>query len=204
MGVAWLVMAAGLGTGCARQVDVYDEKDWVRDETARTTAWRDVESLFGKAPQQVGGKATTLRGVRHDLMMPKTDKPDARCSCLDVVVGEAGDRRLRWQAGVPVMGPGELAFAMRTEGSSCAADAPTHRRPSIFAVDRDGANVIVVVEELPLDRPQALGAILERPGPGGALYVRSRPQKGKSLVYAHGPAGAGGMCKVLGRATDGD
>ncbi|MSP23896.1 MAG: hypothetical protein EXR75_01785 [Myxococcales bacterium] len=194
------LLAMTLTTACARQADLYDEKDWLKAEAGRPSAWRDVESLFGRPAAKHGEKPATLRGVRHDLFLRKTDKPTARCACLDVGVGAADDPRFRWQAGAPRLAHNELAFAMRTDGSQCSAEAGLPRRPSIHAVDRDGPHVIVVVEELPPERPQAVGAVVERPDPGGSLFVRSRPQKGTPLVYARD--GGGAACRVVSRGRD--
>jgi hypothetical protein len=150
---------------------------------------RETEEL-GVAPHEAETRPETpLLGVRHDVTIAESAPHAERCSCLAVAVGAPNDPRFAWQAGAPSVGPDAVAIAISGKGVACpAAGDAQNRRPSISAVDRDGADVLVEVEELPPGRPLASGAIIPRPGPGGAIYVRP---KNKSLPYAQP-----GRCKV--------
>jgi hypothetical protein len=166
-----VVALAGL-TGCAAQ--------------------SEVESLSGAQEQaEVDNKRYELRGVRHDLMMAANAQAESRCSCIDVVVGRPGQGKFRWAGERPAVSPNHLVVAFRTKGSQCA-DAPKNRRPSIQAVDQQGNDVIVVIEELTFDRPQALGAIVRKPNADGGLFVRPAS---KSVPYARS-ANRVGKCRV--------
>jgi hypothetical protein len=190
-----LFCLATLSLGCAARNDFREDSDWTRDPGAEGGKWREVESLFDAADGEADRPDQSLRGVRHDLSMASNQTPDIRCSCLDVVVGRPHDAKFRWAGQRPSTSHKNLAVAFRTEGSQCAGASP-NRRPSIQAVDVDGRDVIIVVEELPYNRPQALGAIVRRPRPGGALYVRSRQFKKTKLPYAQSSQ-IHGMCKVV-------
>jgi hypothetical protein len=139
--------------------------------------------------------------VRHDLSMSLQAAPTARCTCLDVAVGAATDPRFRWVADIPALAPDQIAVAARTEGSTCGAPSDRARRPSIFAVDQVNGDTVIVIEELPSDRPQALGAIVPMPSNGGSIYVRARSDKGHVAMYAQGPKGPASMCRVMTRGS---
>ena len=64
---------------------------------------------------------------------------------------------------------------------------------------RLGKNVFVVIEELSSARPQALGAVIARPKPGGAVYLRSRKYRKKRLPYAWSNQGKS-LCKLYTRS----
>lgn len=184
--------------GCAKKDDLLDA-DWTKESKSGQTAWREVESLFSNQRADSSNVTHALRGVRHDLTLAKQAAPSARCTCLDVSVGAASDSRFRWTGQTPTLAPDQLAFAMRTEGSNCPAPEGHPRRPSIQAVDQKDGDTIIVVEELPADRPQALGAIVPAPTPGHSLYVRARGDRGHVAIYAQGPKGPASMCRVLTR-----
>jgi hypothetical protein len=112
-----------------------------------------------------------------------------------VVVGSPSDATFQWQAGAPKVGAGALAIAVSSRGVDCPGGEPdeTKRRPSISAVDVEGSDVVVEIEELPDGAPLASGALIPEPGPGGSIYVRGRD---RSVVYARGSGGGGARCKV--------
>jgi len=131
--------------------------------------------------------------VRHDLMIAKDAPHEAICSCLSVAVGLAGDARLVWQAEAPTLSGDVWLAAVSAKGVVCPGVAEeAARRPSISGVEREGADVVLTIEELPQGRPLASGAVFLKPGPGGSLYVK--PKGGKS-VYGKALNG-GGKCKV--------
>lgn len=193
------MVALGVG-GCAKKDDLLDQ-DWTKENKASQESWREVESLFTSGDAPAATKSNTLRGVRHDLVMAPQAAPNARCTCLDVVVGDAADPRVRWTGTPPALDANQAAFAMRTEGTNCPSDPTLPRRPSIYAVDEVNGNVLVVVEELPADRPQALGAVIPLPPNGGSIYVRARSDKGHVAMYAQGPKGPASMCRAYTRTA---
>ncbi|HTN85067.1 MAG TPA: hypothetical protein VL242_15315 [Sorangium sp.] len=148
---------------------------------------------FSGAPTAPQERVSSWVGVRHDLALARAAAPKERCSCLAVEVGEARDPRFQWAAGAPETGADTLAVALSARGVSCPggpADEES-RRPSISAVDQEGNDVIIEVEELPPGRPLATGAVIPRPAPGGAIYVKARSAK---VPYARAATGA--RCKV--------
>jgi hypothetical protein len=160
--------------------------------------WREAETLTGPPESAPAAAAQELDGVRLDLTLDKKTEPSTRCSCLDVMVGQARDKGFLWGPEVPTLSAEQMVIAMRTEGANCPADAAT-RRPSIRGIDRVGADVIVVVEDLPVGRPLALGAVTTMPGAGGSVYLRPADRR---LPYGVAP-GARELCKVYTRAPQG-
>ncbi|MBM4358679.1 MAG: hypothetical protein FJ096_11285 [Deltaproteobacteria bacterium] len=193
-----LTCALLLVTGCAKKDDLLDA-DWIKETQAGQAPWREVESLFSNQKADSKDARHALRGVSHDLKLNPQAAPSARCTCLDVAVGPATEPRFRWTGDPPLLAPDQLAVAMRTEGSNCPAPESQPRRPSIYAVDQIEGDTIIVVEELPADRPQALGAIIPMPAPGRSLYVRARSDRTQVAIYAQGPKGPSSMCRVMTR-----
>ncbi len=148
--------------------------------------------------QDVSGKGTAIgfnwAGVRHDLAISPNRPRTANCSCLSVEVGQPNDGRFVWRGARPEINSTNLAVAISALAVDCPGGAanPGERRPSISGVTRDGANVIVEVEEVPSDRPIATGAIIEPPDANGKVFVRARNKK---LPYAR-PSGSH-LCRVM-------
>lgn len=189
------IVAAGGGWGCAAQTENFDDRDWTKQHGIQTGAYRNVETLFDASESDVDRFRYILRGVRNDLTLRQQGDPNSRCTCLDVAVGRPTDPRFKWAEERPSVSPDHIVVSVRTEGSVCPAGKPK-RRPSIQAVDRVGQDVIVVVEELGVERPQALGAIVTKPGPDGHIWVRSRKSKRRSLPYARRPDAKRDMCRI--------
>jgi len=142
--------------------------------------------------------APTEMRVRHDLMMAKDAPHEANCSCLSIMVAQTPtDPRLMWIDAPPKLEGDVAVVAMSDKGIACpglAANATD--RPSISGVERDGADVVIVVEHLPPGRPVASGAVIPKPGPGGSVYVKP---KGPKVLYGRPLPGApanAGRCKV--------
>jgi hypothetical protein len=153
-----------------------------------------VTDEFHGAPSAPQEKISSWVGVRHDLALAPSPQRKERCSCLAVEVGEARDPRFQWAAGAPEIGADAIAIALSARGVPCPDGAPDEdkRRASISAVDQDGNDIIVEIEELPPGRPLATGAVIPRPAPGGAIYVKGRTPQ---VPYARAPGGA--RCRVF-------
>ena len=114
-----------------------------------------------------------------------------------MLLGRPQDDGFQWAAERPDLDADQVVVALRTEGAQCpAGTAPVPiRRPSIRAVDRLGGDVVIVVEDLPVGRPLALGAVTTMPEPGGSVYLRPSDRK---LPYGV-PVGSREMCKIFTR-----
>ena len=136
--------------------------------------------------------------VRHDLMMAKDTPRAANCSCLSIVVAEGPtDSRLMWVDAPPKLEADVAVVAMSDKGITCPGlPAEGNERPSISGVEKDGPNVVIIVENLPAGRPVASGAVIPKPGPGGSVFVKP---KGPKVLYGRplpGAVGTAGRCKV--------
>ena len=197
-GSALGVTLAVVGLGCGGQSKFMADEEWTRDQAPDGGVWRDEERLSGPAAGTSEMAAHELNGVRLDLTLAPKAQPNAHCSCLDVLIGQAGDAGFQWGPEVPTLSAEQMTIAMRTEGAQCPAGTPAApiRRPSIRGVDRVGSDVIVVIEELPVGRPLALGVVTTMPGPGGSVYLRPSDRK---LPYGVAP-GARELCKIYTRS----
>ncbi|MBI4957026.1 MAG: hypothetical protein HY908_33740 [Myxococcales bacterium] len=210
--VAWLALGCVLAplAGCAAEREfVNEDPSWSQQGEIDTGALRQAESLFGDDGKD--WRRFVLRGVRHDLALRADAAPDAQCACLDAAVGDTHDARFQWSGEVPDLSPDQLVVALRrSEGPGCPpmTYGVDVKRLSIAAVDIWEPHVVVVVEELAYDRPQALGAIVRKPQPGGALYLRPRTPdkeygKAPNAPKAGAPAGVGTMCRLHVRRDEG-
>jgi hypothetical protein len=190
--------AAGLtAAGCSGDQSWTKDGSWQGDDAppqrppSKTLSPGDDHSTLtptvGAAP--VG---TAPFGVRHDLSM-KPDAPrTAACGCVAVEVGMPGKQAFLWGGEVPAIASDAVVVAVSARGVDCPAEPDeSKRRASISAVDRDGDDVIIEIEDLPEGRPLALGAIIPRPGPSGALYLQPRDKKVRWV-----PQGSARRCKV--------
>jgi hypothetical protein len=123
----------------------------------------------------------------------------AACSCVAASVGYPGNQEFQWRGVPPSVGQDALVIAIGSEGVAC--DKPGHG-PSIRAIDRDGDDVIVVLEDWHQARPQALGAIIPNPGANGRVYLRAHGKSpyGAPLTAVAGPRG--NLCKIGQGAGD--
>ncbi|HVY49496.1 MAG TPA: hypothetical protein VHB21_26570 [Minicystis sp.] len=154
---------------------------------------RDTEVLNPTPIEKTPPSRSAFVGVRHDLMLSNSAPARERCSCLAVEVGAPRDPTFFWQGDRPEIGPDEVVVALGAQGVSCPGGDPVEarRRPSISAVDVENDSVIVEVEDLPLGRPLASGAIVPRPGPTGGLFIRPRNAR---TIYGRGTGGR--LCRV--------
>ena len=135
------------------------DQTWTQETPDDTPhRFRDTEVLNPTPMEKSTPNRPGFVGVRHDLMLADRTEKHERCSCLDVEVGGPRDPMFFWQGDRPEIGAGEMVVALGAQGIPCPGGDPvdTRRRPSISAVDLEGDNVIVEVEDLPLGRPLAL------------------------------------------------
>lgn len=173
-------------------------------EQPDNTGWETRDGLRGLGVDELGevetSEARTVKpsldsgwtGVRHDLALNPAKKQAAVCSCLAVGVGTPNDATFVWRGPRPAIEGDKQAVAISAAGLDCpGAPAQEARRPSIAAIEHQGADVVIEIEEVPSDRPLATGAILAPIPPNGHLYVRQRNAK---LPYAK-PNGRD-LCRV--------
>jgi hypothetical protein len=185
-------LAVGLASvACGAQPRAADA-DWSPEVQQKGGRARSSQSLNASQIDPAEKAPTAVLGVRHDLMLSGAPH-EVRCACLSVEVGRAEDPTFFWAGGAPDLGVDSLVIAVGARGIACPGGDPDdrRRRPSISAVEQDGDDILVEVEDLPEGRPLASGAIIPRPGSRGSIYVR--PRKG-SGVYARSHGGA--RCRV--------
>lgn len=186
-----LALASLLLPACGASEKATDPH-WSNEPQEVNHPLRETEEMTPATPAAlIAAQQSGLLGVRHDLMLAG-GAHTARCNCLAVEVGPAADPRFFWSAGAPPSSADAVAVALDARGIPCTGgDADEKRRPSISAVDQIGDDVIIEVEDLPQGRPLASGAVIPKPGPNGAVYVKPRDAK---VIYAKGAPG--GRCKV--------
>lgn len=148
------------------------------------------------APEQsfVGGgsEGMVLLGARRDLHY-QGERVES-CECLAVAVGHADDSRFWWDCGAPLLNPStQLAFAFSADGVPCATAPKGTLGASYAGYSRDGDDIIVEIENARPGYPVVEGAIIPRPAPGGAVYVRPR----RGVVYGRPKGLNSGQCRVV-------
>ena len=113
---------------------------------------------------------TEYFGVARRLTLQPGSRP-ANCQCVAAVLGSGYEDDFDWHGERPGLGLDAMVVAISTEGIACEHRG---RGPSIAAIDQDGPNVVVVLEEFRDTRPIALGAIIPNPGPTGSVFLRHR------------------------------
>ncbi len=152
----------------------------------------DANTLSPVTPVGDNPDPLTWVGVRLDLSMKPSAPRAVTCGCLAIEVGMPGKQAFLWDGKTPPIGPDALAVAVSTRGVECAAvPDESKRRASISAVDSEGDDVFIEIEDLPEGQPLALGAIIRKPGPNGALYIRPRSKK-----VGYVPQGEDKRCKI--------
>jgi hypothetical protein len=187
----------GLGlaaVGCGGNQQWTTDASWQGNDPVRRRDASEIEATSLTPSDGSAGSdgAQSWFGVRHDLSMRPEAPRTAACGCLAVEVGMPGKQAFLWDGQVPTIGPDAVIVAVSARGVACAAEPDEgKRRASISAVDRDGEDVILEIEELPEGRPLALGAVIPKPGPNGALLVRPKDKKVRLV-----PQGAASRCTV--------
>ena len=112
-------------------------------------------------------------GVVHDLSLSSAAPRAAVCRCLAVAHGTPSDAKFTWQAETPAGAADTIAIAIAADGVACPSGTPP-LRASISAVEREGTDIVLVVENVGEGRPIMHGALAAWPGPNGAIVVRTR------------------------------
>jgi hypothetical protein len=108
---------------------------------------------------------------------------------LAVAYGPPSDGKFTWQGGTPLGDQESVAIAIATDGAVCTSLA-LMPRASISAIERDGTDIVLVVENIGEGRPMMRGALAASPGPNGAIVVRTKT--GTPYPAANGP----GPCRI--------
>lgn len=132
---------------------------------------------FDTSRHEPAGGEPALNGARPDLLLAGEGLA-ATCECLAVAVGVPSDPAFFWQGGIPAIGAGQLVVAVSSEGIPCPAAPADAVGATYWGHRQEGADVIVVVEPAGGGRPMTTGAIIPRPGPGGAVYVAPQSASG--------------------------
>lgn len=189
----WILALLGLAiAGCGGEQNWTMDPSWQGEDRSRTFAAGDDQQTLVPAATPAPSDAQTWFGVRHDLSMSASAPRTPACGCLAVEVGMPGKQAFQWDGEVPVIGADAVVVAVSARGVACQAEADeSKRRASISAVDRDGDDVLIEIEDLPEGRPLALGAIVPKPGAKGGLYIVPR---NKNVRWV--PQGAEKRCPV--------
>lgn len=184
---------AALSAGCSGSQKWSTDMSWSAESETQARPFREPTAL--NTLTDFAAETPAWVGVRHDLTVAPTVPRVETCACLHVEVGAPDDAKFAWQNGKPRIEGDLMAIAVTARGlPACRGGEASEelRRASISAVDREGADVYVEIEELPLGRPLATGALFAKPGPNGSVYVRP---KNARVPYARPPL-AGRFCKV--------
>ncbi len=188
-----LALAVCCQIGCSSSQEKPDNASWETRKGYKSLGHDDGGEVDMSGSRVLDTGGFDWSGVRHDLGINLAKAEPATCACLAVEVGSPEDEKFVWRGARPELRAGKLALAISAMKVDCpgAAPNPADRRPSIAAVDRKGKDVFVEIEEVPVDRPIASGAILNAVEPGGHIYVRPR---GKNVPYGR-PTGKE-LCRV--------
>lgn len=196
-GLPFVLLGLGLTlSGCGGDQTWTKDSNWQGDDGARASTRRydpnDDAQTLAPAATTSAPDALTWFGVRHDLTMSLSAPRQAACGCLAVELGMPGKQAFVWDGAVPEIGADGIALAISARGVDCPAEPDeAKRRASISGVTRDGDDILIEIEDLPEGPPLALGAIIPRPGPNGAVYFTPRDKKVRWV-----PQGAAARCRV--------
>jgi len=200
--VAWGVSACRASVNATAKVNgseaqVDEDHKWEvpeaptpAEEAPPTTAPKPaprVASAVAATPTPSSGVA--FLGVAHDLSLASAAPRAPTCRCLAVAYGPPNDAKFAWQAGAPAGDGDTIAIAITTDGVACAGGLPA-ARASIAAVEREGTDIVLVVENVGVGRPIMRGALAPWPGPNGAIVVRKRHDT------AYPAADGAGSCRI--------
>jgi hypothetical protein len=123
-------------------------------------------------------------GVTHDLSLSSAAAQTATCRCLAVGYGAPSDGKFSWQTGQPLGGRDVVAIAIRAVSCGDNAEPP---RVSIAGVEREGADIVLTVENVGEGGPIMRGVIAPYPGPNASIVVRTRHDTPYPAASGAGP-----------------
>ena len=145
------------------------------------------------AEQRSHAGESALLGARHDVELKPKLKGAASCACIRVALGQPNDAAFVWETAPPAIDAStQLVFAMSSKGVECSGEPEGSRGASYEGYVLDGGDVVVRLEDAREGPPMTFGAIIPRPKPGSAVYVK--PYK-KGLPYGRALDGQG-RCRV--------
>lgn len=189
-----LLTTTALASACGGGTDKSDNTAWETRKGFHSLGTDEGGEIDTSGSRTVGNESLQgWVGVRHDLGLNPQLKPDSSCACLGVTVGSPNDDAFVWRGPRPDVNPSYVALAVTAVVAECPGGPanPADRRASISAIDRKGKDVFVEIEDLPVDRPIASGAIIHPLEPGGHVYVKPRNKK---VVY--GKVSGKELCRV--------
>lgn len=126
----------------------------------------EAESDFGEGSEQA------LLGARQDLRLAP-NKTTPTCKCLAVAIGGPSNPAFAWMGVAPTIDPeSQLVIALSSEGVACPGEPEGSLGASYWGYQREGDDVIVVVESAKFGRPAVGGAVIPKPFNNGQVYVR--------------------------------
>jgi hypothetical protein len=199
---AAFVVAMMLALGCHAQtkanaqMSAGTESDDRKYETAETElpppAPRAAALADGGAVAETPSDRLHFLGVVHDLMLAPAAQRTAACQCLAVGYGPPSDPKFVWHVGAPRTDPGTIALAVAADGVACSARGYAPLLASISAVQNDGDDLVLTMENVRDGAPVVHGALVVPPAPGGALVIRAR----RGAPYGAPLAGRSGPCRL--------
>ena len=169
----------GTATVNASEVQVDDDRKWEIAEppsapqaTYAAAAPTTPPRVAAAVTVEASSDSVPFLGVARDLSLSAGSPHEAVCRCLAVAYGAPNDAKFTWQAGPPAAQRDTIAIAIATDGVACPSGSPPVRA-SISAVEREGSDIVLVVENVGVGRPIMRGALALWPGPNGAIDVRT-------------------------------
>jgi hypothetical protein len=164
----------------AAEAQVEDDRKWEVPEPSASPSDTPPEPTPKPAPRVAAAVTAApappgvqFLGVVHDLSLSPAASRPAVCRCLSVVHGAPSDPKFTWQAGAPAGDHETIAIAIATDGVACPSGSPPVRA-SISAIEREGTDIVLVLENIGEGRPIMRGALTAWSGPNGAIVVRTR------------------------------
>jgi hypothetical protein len=166
LAVAAAAALTGLSAGCARAT-----------LTANTNTNGDANADGAPIPPPTIDTSTpetrsAFIGVTHALNLTPAAAAQPRCRCMAAAVGIPSDPAFAWRGRPPTVGDEALVVGISNDGTPCDRPVGGHG-PSIQAVEVEGNNVVVTLEESRNGRPLARGAIFQKPSSDGYIIFRA-------------------------------
>lgn len=141
---------------------------------------------------QTSAKTTDFIGVSHVLTLSEQAATKATCRCMAASVGAPTSPTFQWKGKPPSVGEEAMVVAISHDKVPCDV-AQGGRGPSIRAVEQDGNNVVVYLEDPRPGIPLAQGAVFQRPVGEGSLVF----QGPRRMAYGQALPGSGSpVCRI--------